>query len=385
MHMDSKGNSIIDRILTSKQTEAMEHLSPSETVHQLLKTVTEKEADVLNRRYGLAGKKNETLEDIGATYKVTRERIRQIERFAVQKLKTSRAFDSIVQPIKAAVTQVLATHGGFLEERSLLKTLLQMAGDTKENWNATLFLLHELLNDHFEHIEANRQFFAGWKMRNASLEQVATLIDRVTTFFDAVKHPLPMDVFLQRFRSSPEAADWSGTLTDEMLLSLFDLAKRLGHNPFGEYGLATWGQIHPRRMNDKIYLVLKRQAKPMHFTEIAKAINDVGFDDRRAYPPTVHNELILDRQYVLVGRGIYALREWGYQPGIVADVLTSILQQAGRSMTREELVAAVLKQRLVKRNTIHLALTNRQHFVKNPDGTYVLNQHQTNGVAADRH
>ncbi len=383
--MGSRDNSILDRILTSKQTEAMEHLSPSETVHQLLKMVTEKEADVLNRRYGLAGQKNETLEDIGVTYKVTRERIRQIERLAVQKVKASREFDHIVQPIKAAVTQVLTTHGGFLEERSLLKTLLQIAGDNQENSNAMLFLLHELLNEHFERIEANRQFFDGWKMRNASLTQFAKLIDRVTAFFETVKHPLPMEAFLQRFRASPEGTDWPGPLADEMLLSLFDLAKPLGHNPFGEYGLATWGQIHPRRMNDKIYLVLKRQGKPMHFTEIATAINEVGFDDRRAYPPTVHNELILDRKYVLVGRGIYALGEWGYQPGIVADVLTNTLQQAGHPMTRDELVAAVLKQRLVKRNTIHLALTNRQHFVKNPDGTYALNQHQTNAAATDRH
>lgn len=383
--MDSGSNSILDRILTSKQTEAMENLSPSETVQQLLKVLAEKEADVLNRRYGLHGQKNETLEDIGVSYKVTRERIRQIERLGIQKLKKDKDFDRIIQPIKAAVTQVLTTHGGFLEERSLLTTLLQIAGDSKEHANATLFLLSELLSDHFERIETSKKYFAGWRTRNASLEHFSNLIDSVVKFFEQIEHPLTSDDFLQRFRASPDATSWPETLTDEVLISLFDLAKSLGHNPFGEYGLAKWGQIHPKRMNDKIYLVLKRQGKPMHFTEIAKAINQVGFDSRRAYPPTVHNELILDGHYVLVGRGIYALREWGYQPGIVADVLVNILTNSERPLSREELVEAVLKQRLVKRNTIHLALTNREKFLKNPDGTFSLNQHQTNAAASDRH
>jgi len=101
----------------------------------------------------------------------------------------------------------------------------------------------------------------------------------------------------------------------------------------------------------------------------------MDFDRRRAYPPTVHNELILNDEYVLVGRGIYALREWGYKPGVVADVLGRILRDAGTPLTRDELVARVLKERIVKRNTIHLALTNRKLFQKHADGTYALVDH----------
>jgi hypothetical protein len=125
-------------------------------------------------------------------------------------------------------------------------------------------------------------------------------------------------------------------------------------------------------MNDKIYLVLKKNGKPMHFTEITKMINETKFDSRKAYPPTVHNELILNDQYVLVGRGIYALKEWGYKPGVVASVLIEILRAAGHPLGRDELVRLVLDQRMVKKNTVHLALTDKTKFKKLPDGTYTL-------------
>jgi len=112
----------------------------------------------------------------------------------------------------------------------------------------------------------------------------------------------------------------------------------------------------------------------MHFTEITEVINNTGFDERKAYPPTVHNELILNDRYVLVGRGIYALKEWGYKPGVVVDVLTEILKKENKPLTRQELVQKVLEQRIVKKNTINLALTNKGKFKKNQDGTYWLVQ-----------
>ena len=127
-------------------------------------------------------------------------------------------------------------------------------------------------------------------------------------------------------------------------------------------------------MNDKIYLILKKASQPLHFEEITEQINKVGFDHRKAYAPTVHNELILNEQYVLVGRGIYALQEWGYKPGVVSDVLEVILRNSTEPMTRDELVTVVLKQRVVKKNTIHLALTDRKRFQRLSDGRYTLAQ-----------
>jgi len=99
-------------------------------------------------------------------------------------------------------------------------------------------------------------------------------------------------------------------------------------------------------------------------------INQLKFDERPAYPPTVHNELILNSEYILVGRGIYALREWGYKPGVVADVISDILKSNDHPLTRDEIVRQVLKERVVKKNTIFLALTDKHKFQKKSDGTY---------------
>ncbi len=366
----------------------MEHLSPSETVTQLLKNVSGKEADVLRRRFGLNGQTKQTLEEIGKGYNVTRERIRQIERLTITKIKSLKDFEESIQAMKAAVTQVLTSHGGFLEEQALLKTLLQIAGDIPENSNAVTFLLGELLGDHFDRVEATRSVRVGWKLRHASLERLESLIAALAAFFKTAGTPMAIDDLVREFHQTPFAQGAAETPTEETIAAAVDMAKHLGHNPFGEYGLLEWGQIHPRRMNDKIYLVLKKKGEPMHFTDIAQKINETAFDDRKAYPPTVHNELILDTHYVLVGRGIYALREWGYEPGVVAEVIAATIRDAGHPLTRKEIVEAVLKQRLVKKNTIHLALTNRERFMRRDDGTYALTEQptpQTNASAPNRH
>lgn len=112
----------------------------------------------------------------------------------------------------------------------------------------------------------------------------------------------------------------------------------------------------------------------MHFRKITDTINEIKFDGKKAHPATVHNELILDHdRYVLVGRGIYALKEWGYKPGVVADVITEILAQSPEPLARQEIIRRVLEKRLVKESTIILALMNKKRFKKNGQGTYQIN------------
>ena len=61
-------------------------LSMQEQLRSVLETLTEKEKKVLELRYGLFGGKIKTLEEIGKEFHVTRERVRQIETKAIQKL-----------------------------------------------------------------------------------------------------------------------------------------------------------------------------------------------------------------------------------------------------------------------------------------------------------
>jgi hypothetical protein len=155
------------------------------------------------------------------------------------------------------------------------------------------------------------------------------------------------------------------------LYSLLRSAKRLEQNKFGHWGINEWPEVTPKTINHKIYLVIKHHGKPMHFREIADRINEISFDAKTANAATVHNELILDKQYVLIGRGIYALKEWGYREGTVADVVSEVMREAQTPLTKDEIMERVLQKRMVKRATINLALMDRDHFFKNA-GRYSL-------------
>ncbi|HAV11549.1 MAG TPA: hypothetical protein DCX32_03320 [Candidatus Moranbacteria bacterium] len=106
----------------------------------------------------------------------------------------------------------------------------------------------------------------------------------------------------------------------------------------------------------------------MHFKDIAEEIDKSGLNKKKTHPQTVHNELIKDKKFVLVGRGIYALAEWGYEKGTVKDVLEDILKKYPAAMTREEIIKEVLKVRQVKKSTVIINLNN--YFKKTKEGKY---------------
>ncbi len=156
------------------------------------------------------------------------------------------------------------------------------------------------------------------------------------------------------------------------LYSLLKAVAELEQNKFGHWGHTDSREIKPKTINDKIYLVLKHNGKPMHYEEISKTINETGFDGKKVNTATVHNELILDSKYVLVGRGLYALKEWGYTKGTVADVITEILKKTKQPMTKKEITEEVMKQRMVKKTTIDLALMNKKRFERLTGNKYAL-------------
>lgn len=369
---ESAGESILDRVLSSQHAAAIEGFVPTEIFTALIKVLTSKEQDVLGRRFGLTTENPETLEEIGKRYSVTRERIRQIENTAVQKIKASKNSRDLLNSVDRLLVSILNSHGGIMEESVFFQESLSHAGNTPKEQRALTFLLSEPLSQKFERRLGDDEFRSGWKLKAQSLDTLRATLHEFQSIIANRKSPILRKDLFDAFKSTPLYADHTSWFTDDVMISYLALSTKVAKNPFGEYGLTSWGTIVPKRMNDKIYLILQKHGKPLHFTEIAKQINEAGFDQRRAYPPTVHNELILNKQYVLVGRGIYALKEWGYKSGVVADVLTDVLQRSGQPMKRDELVKAVLEQRMVKRNTVLLALTNKKLFQRLPSGEYAL-------------
>lgn len=323
--------------------------------------------DVLSRRFGVASDTVETLESIGKEYGITRERVRQIES---QAKKAVMGLRSILAPVEKVFDDLFHRHGGILAQRHVVRLVReQFSGDTLSAPHIVFYL--ELLPQ-FEFITRDAVFNPHWRFKNTDSAQAVTLVKTARAILKDHAHPLPDKELLSKVRqllaTAPE------TLPTEYIHAQLIASKTIGRTPFGEWGLVDWPETTPRGVGDKAYTVLRRHATPEHFTRITELINEAAFDHKRANAQTVHNELIKDSRFVLVGRGLYGLAEWGYIPGTVGDVLESLLARAKHPLSREELIEQVLAQRKVKKNTILLGLQNEKRFVKTPENRYTLKE-----------
>ncbi|MFH1866781.1 MAG: sigma factor-like helix-turn-helix DNA-binding protein [Patescibacteria group bacterium] len=368
-------DSILDKIITTQQFSRKEQFRPQEILTEILKALSEREAQVLMRRFGLPDKSKETLESVGKSFQITRERVRQIEKLVISKIKKSAKLQQALTPAKAIIIESIESEGGALTEQRLLQILSDAAGHDMPNNTIRLFLF-ELFSDVVKPIGYNdNEFRPAWLLHNTSLDFLKRLLQLAFTLLEQAGKPVSDESLATNIISTKALSPLGLLLTDsKMVLSLLETGLLIKRNPYGEWGLASWETITPKRMSDKIYLVLKKDGKPLHFRTITQLINEQKFDHKHAHAPTVHNELILDKRYVLVGRGIYALKEWGYQPGVVAEVLVDILKSASKAMSRTELLQELQKRRLVQTGTVYLALTNKKLFTRTDEGKYQLAQ-----------
>lgn len=376
-------DSILDKVLDSHHSDVLDHINPFDLIEELLKALAAREAQVIRLRFGIDGSKPQTLEKIGKSFDITRERVRQIERLSIAKIKEASAFDELIRPLENAVAHELIQYGGARSVDSLLDSFLASEHEPNRSRNIFLFLANHLLESisEVDHQEA----LPSWKMKHIDLHFFDPVTNELIDILILNQEPKPFDTIWEQFQKSNYYAQKRNELIDrhplpnenvtddhlkKCVLSCLEMSKKTAQNPFQQWGLSQWPSIKPKRMADKIYLILKQQGKPLHFNVITDLINKTGFDHKTAHAPTVHNELILDNRFVLVGRGIYALREWGYSDGVVSDVISDILAQAGQPLTRDEIVERVSQRRIVKRGTVYLSLSDRLRFGKTSDGKY---------------
>ena len=372
--MGDGGASILDKVLSSQAEENMANFDPASILRLLFSDLNDREKDVIIHRYGLEEKEAKTLEEIGKLFNVTRERIRQIENSSIKKMRCHSDLEQQIKPVEGLVFDILEQYGGVMKEDSLFDKVLSYSTAKSINKAATKFIVSQLLNNKLEHITKHSTLHDSWKLPASEIEFIEEVVDNLVELLGEADEPLTRSNLLSAVKAKPFAQKHEGKIHDDLLENVLDLTTKIDSNPFDEWGLVDWRSITPKRMNDKIYLVMKKEAKPMHFTEIAKKINEAGFDKKQAYPATIHNELILDDKYVLVGRGIYALKEWGYQPGVVIDVITEVLEEASEPLTKEEIIKRVLEKRIVKKSTIQFALMNKDKFAKVGRNKYQLAQ-----------
>lgn len=344
-------------------------MSEKTTYPQIDKIVTailesiekEREREIISRRFGLYERK-ETLEQIGELLGITRERVRQLEKAALTRLISQAEQGKLpkLADFQTQLTEILTERGGAARISDLGADLSKDNNRLDQARIAFLAKLSPVIvtvdeNDFFHQSAALASQYDSKKLQKA--------VDSVITTIKNIGAPDSIDKITAelKFTDGKKAA------------SLASLSKQLAHLN-GRWGLIKWPMVNPKNIRDKIYVILFENGKQMHFSEIADAIKQSDFKRKDVTVQAIHNELIKDKRFVLVGRGIYALKEWGYKKGTVADVITEVLKKSSEPLHRDEIVKRVLKSRYVKETTILLNLQGKKQFKRVAKATYTLAQ-----------
>ena len=343
---------------TPSQSKPALTLNLQELLSDLFLVLTQKETEVVKRRFALAGQGKQTLEKIGKHFNVTRERIRQIESIALGKLKrtvrTTR-FNEVNEMAKG----ILRVHGGVMLSSDLISSVLKRLPGA-ELIDGSILKLNFSIDSEMAPEGRSMTYKPFWRLSSVSMDDIATIIDMAVKFLNKRHSCMKATELVSSIQAMPA---FQGKMpVQELIVSCLTLDERLKEIPEG-WGLTEWRFVRPRSIRDKVEIILKKIGRPMHFMEIANAIKEASFDHKNVTVQAVHNELIRYPQFVLVGRGLYALREWGYEPGTVADVIEKILKEKG-ALSKKQIIEEVSKQRNVKVGTISLNLQKMPYFVR---------------------
>ncbi len=334
---------------------------PKQVTKKLLGALPERARDVLEKRYGL-GNDNETytLESIGQTYGITRERVRQIENYGISSIQKSPVYAEHADLLLELQSAIKALGGGVVAEHVLLDSLTK----DESTRNHLYFLL--VVGDTFYKGKENPLYHHRWFTEKKVADVVEKALKNVYGTLNRDDLVSEAEI-LNRFRN--ELIEIAESHDDETLKRWLLISKQIAKNPLGDWGPSDSPNVRVKGIRDYAYLAVKRHGSPMHFKEVADAIKDLF--EHKAHVATTHNELIKDDRFVLVGRGLYALTEWGYTAGVIKDVLREILQNDG-PLSREEIIDKVRKERYVKDNTIIVNLQDANLFKRLSNGQYTL-------------
>lgn len=331
-------------------------------LRSILQSIPKRSQDILEARFGITHHKPKTLEEIGKEYGITRERVRQIICSALHALVRHHENQPAGSQIETLIQSELKAHSGVMEAEALLEILSK--GNREERGALTAFL--ECL-PYARSEKANATHEKIYFTKDFSLAEWQKVKNTAKSILESIGHPVSAKKLYQEYGTqvSEESAVSEKTFFDYLTVS-----KEVQSNVFGKWGLHEWSDIKPRGTREKAYLILKNAKTPLHFREIAKRIDEAGLHTKhsKSHPQTVHNELIKDKRFVLVGRGIYALADWGYTAGTVKEVIQSILTKNGKPMSKEDIMKAVLAVRQVKPTTIAINLNT--FFQKTGEGLY---------------
>lgn len=333
--------------------------NPKQVTKRLMAVLSDRGRDVVVGRYGLGTEtKKMTLESIGKKYSITRERVRQIENHSIANIRKSKEYEKERKAFEELRNHIHSL-GSVLSEHDLLNKF----SAEKSTQNHIHFLL--VVGEEFKKHKEDDEFKTHWHIDNKLADRIHDTLRKIYSDLDdddIVPESAIIDSFLQYIKDVSEEYK-----NEEVIKRWLWMSKSLDKNQLGEWGKAKSSNINARGVRDYAFLVIRKHGSPIHFREVARLITEVF--NKKAHVATTHNELIKDPRFVLVGRGLYALAEWGYMSGVVKDVIKKILDKEG-PLTKEKIIEKVMKERYVKPNTILVNLQNTKFFKKDKQNRY---------------
>jgi hypothetical protein len=318
----------------------------SKSAESAISDFSSRAQEIIKLRYGIEAEYSQTLEEIGKKYDITRERVRQIVKEVFKKLGKKNN-SSVLEQVKEKILFQIQQRSGIMKEEELLSVLSN--GNKREEGAIAFFL--EFFDD-FVFIENQGETEKAWELKNFNSEDWEKTKDAVKNILEESGRPVEDEELFNEFRKKNIGPD------EKKMFDYLEVSSEIKKNVFNKWGLSKNQEISPKGTREKIYLVLKETEMPLHFKKIAELIDKYNLNKKKTHPQTVHNELIRDKRFVLVGRGIYALSEWGYKKGTVKDVLEEILKKSLKPMKKDEILEKIFNLRKVKKATVIINLNS---------------------------
>lgn len=335
----------------------MEKLNLKKSIQKLLAALKDKEREVLKHRFGLFDKEAKTLAAIGKNLNLTRERIRQIQNSGIKRIKKSALQEDV--EIFSHIKSLTKDRGGVIHVNDIVKSISGRLNDV-------IFILES--SQHHKKLKGQKSLASVYIDKDLDEKKILETEIEIIKVLKKIEKALHFDKIYEKYQETKE----EDSLSKETINSLVESSQSFARDWDEKFGLSIWREVNPKSARDKAHFVVKKIDRPIHFTHIAKLIEEEDFRGKDPTAATVHNELILDDRFVLVGRGMYALSEWGFRGGTVEDVIEEILRENPEGMLREKVIAEVLKKKMVAKNTVVMNLLVKDKFKKDQKGVYRL-------------
>lgn len=346
----------------------IDSLSPKEFVEYMLSLLSsERDREILSRRWGFWDGEKTTLEELGANFALTRERVRQIQAKAELTVRGIYQIDSVqdwfIKTRQKQIEAYLAENHGAAKLEEVLPDD-ESENDLALKFISTVFGIHPAC--------AATSFPTSGKLEFASQE----LISKFLTIEENLKQILiskgkPADFAkaysdLQRYDPSVER---------EFAKRVIELSEVVGFDSAGHVCLRSWDCFNPQYITEMAAKALLEIGQPAHYTHIVDKMN-VLFPTRAPFNlHSVHGRIIqADSKFVCVRPGVYALKNWGLaRPPFIKDFLVQSISSRGGTAIVDELAAEGRTRYGFKDTSVRMTLSFNTHIFKvMPDGTCKL-------------